>query len=149
MLVGFKYRLFQLRLAVHLAHLLTAQSWFLLPNKISHNSSFLAAAIFFALTAGLVFHHLSLDAAPAVVELVLPPTPPPYSALVNIERIPQAEVVRRLEKTEFYLQQQPTHFQLLINASLLHTALGNDEQAQFYWQRALKLHPNHAIFAAQ
>ncbi len=51
------------------------------------------------------------------------------------------------KQLEAALQQQPTHRDILLNLAKISQELEQTEQAQFYWEQAQQLDPNHSHFA--
>ncbi|GEM_PF-6155938 len=137
------YRLFQLRLSFSLVLMI-------LENQLvvaKRRAAFISIALLFAMTMGLLLSQITSPGAAVIqVEETIAAPRPAFGAELQEEKLSLEEIEARLEKVEELLGQQPTHFDLLINAALLHQALDHQEVADEYFAQARAVNPNHQFF---
>ncbi len=56
------------------------------------------------------------------------------------------EMQHELAYWQELLKTQPSHRDILINISQLYRALGDEQQATYYWEQARKTDPNNPVF---
>lgn len=116
----------------------------MLPLK--KRSSFVVAALLFTMTMGMLLNQVVGDDPAPLSEIVSAATPPPFAAQMTTESLDSAQIRDRIAQIELLLEQQPSHFDLLINAALLYRADGHEEKANQYWENARRINPNDQIF---
>ncbi len=137
------YRLFQLRLSFSLVLMILENQLVMAKRR----AAFISIALLFAMTMGLLLSKITAPEMTVIqVEETIAAPRPAFGAELQEEKLSVEVVEARLAKVENLLNQQPTHFDLLINAALLHQALDHHEIADQYFAKARAVNPNHQFF---